>query len=33
MYDQWRNSPSSELREEAWKFLLKDAGIDMTKIS
>lgn len=31
MYDQWRNSASPELREEAWKFLLKDAGIDMTK--
>jgi hypothetical protein len=31
MYDQWRNSPVAELREEAWNFLLKEAGIDMTK--
>ena len=31
MYDQWRNSTNSELREEAWKFLLKEAGIDLTK--
>jgi hypothetical protein len=31
MYDQWRNSPIPELREEAWQFLLKEAGIDVTK--
>lgn len=31
MYDQYRNSADPTLREEAWHFLLKEAGIDVTK--